>query len=104
MSALVEVVVVGAGPYGLSIAAHLRGMGIGHRIFGKPMETWRERMPNGMLLKSDGFASNLSAPVPGYTLRDYCKVHGIAYDDTRIPVRLDTFVGYGMWFQRNLVP
>ncbi len=104
MSAPVDVVIIGAGPYGLSIAAHLRGTGISHRIFGKPMETWRERMPRGMLLKSDGFASNLSAPVAGFTLRDYCEVKGIAYDDTKLPVRLETFIDYGMWFQRQLVP
>lgn len=104
MTLPIEVVIVGAGPYGLSISAHLRGMGIEHRIFGKPMETWRERMPKGMLLKSDGFASNLSAPVAGYTLRDYCEVKGIAYDDRKIPVRVETFVDYAMWFQRQLVP
>jgi hypothetical protein len=104
MSAPIDVVVIGAGPYGLSLAAHLRGKGISHRIFGKPMETWRERMPHGMLLKSDGFASNLSAPAAGYTLRDYCEVKGIAYDDTKIPVQLETFIDYGMWFQRQLVP
>jgi FAD-dependent urate hydroxylase len=59
MSQVVEVVIVGAGPYGLSIAAHLRALGIGFRIFGDPMHTWREQMPEGMMLKSEGFASNI---------------------------------------------
>ena len=40
-------VVVGAGPYGLSIAAHLRVKGLDHRIFGNPLETWRTAMPAG---------------------------------------------------------
>lgn len=104
MNSFIEVVIVGAGPYGLSIAAHLRSMGITHRIFGKPMETWRERMPRGMLLKSDGFASNLSAPEPGYSLRAFCEVKGIAYDDTKLPVRLETFIEYGLWFQQQMAP
>lgn len=104
MNSYIEVAIVGAGPYGLSIAAHLRSMGIAHRIFGKSMETWRERMPRGMLLKSDGFASNLSAPEPGYTLRVFCELKGIAYDDTKLPVRLETFIEYGLWFQEHLAP
>ena len=55
---VLEVAIIGAGPYGLSIAAHLRHLGVDFRVFGKPMETWRKHMPKGMLLKSDGFASN----------------------------------------------
>jgi cation diffusion facilitator CzcD-associated flavoprotein CzcO len=56
---MLPVIIVGAGPYVLSIAAHLRARGIQFRIFGKPMETWRRHMPTGMLLKSEGFASDL---------------------------------------------
>ena len=62
-----QLAIVGAGPYGLSIAAHLRERGVNFRIFGTPMRTWREQMPRGMLLKSDGFASNLSDPQPVLT-------------------------------------
>ncbi|MBV8671831.1 MAG: NAD(P)/FAD-dependent oxidoreductase [Acidobacteriaceae bacterium] len=99
-----KIVIVGAGPYGLSIAAHLRAAGVNFQIFGKPMYTWREQMPKGMLLKSDGFASDLSTPESVYTLRHYCAEKGIEYDDTRVPVRLDTFVSYGMAFQKRMVP
>ena len=98
------VAIVGAGPYGLSIAAHLRAAGIDFRIFGTPMQTWRERMPKGMLLKSDGFASNLSDPESLLTLGRYCAERGIPYDDTRIPIPLDTFTAYGLRFQKQFVP
>lgn len=104
MASPVDVCIVGAGPYGLSIAAHLRGKGIAHRIFGRPLQTWLQHMPQGMLLKSDGFASNLSAPEPGHSLRSFCSQRGIPYDDTHIPVRLETFVQYGLDFQKHLVP
>ena len=52
--------IVGAGPYGLSVAAHLGAAGLSFRQFGLPMKLWRENMPGGMFLKSQGFASNLS--------------------------------------------
>jgi thioredoxin reductase len=99
-----QAVVVGAGPYGLSIAAHLKAAGIRLRIFGNPMSTWREQMPRGMYLKSDGFASSLSDPESSFTLRHYCEEKGIAYDHTKIPVQLETFTAYGLEFQQRFVP
>ncbi|MBU6298098.1 MAG: NAD(P)-binding domain-containing protein [Alphaproteobacteria bacterium] len=99
-----DVAIIGAGPYGLSLAAHLRASGVNFRIFGKPMDTWRAHMPKGMYLKSEGFASNLSAPGKGSTLKAYCALRGIAYADRALPISLDTFVGYGDWFRARHAP
>jgi thioredoxin reductase len=98
-----SVAIIGAGPYGLSLAANLRSMGIPFRIFGSAMHSWRFQMPKGMHLKSDGFASNLDDPDSALTLSKYCSDKDIAYADQGIPVKLDTFVGYGMEFQRRFV-
>jgi hypothetical protein len=99
-----DVVILGAGPYGLSLAAHLRAAGVKHQIFGRPMEAWRWHMPKGMWLKSDGFASNLSDPAREYPLAQFCREKGIEYHDTRIPVGLDIFAEYGLAFQRRFAP
>jgi thioredoxin reductase len=98
------VAIVGAGPYGLSLAAYLNKCGIAFRIFGSPMHVWREQMPDGMHLKSDGFASNLYDPGMTFTLKNFCKERHIDYDDQRLPVRLDTFTEYAMEFQKRFVP
>jgi thioredoxin reductase len=98
------VAIVGAGPYGLSLAAHLKARGVAFRIFGTPMGTWREQMPAGMFLKSAGFASSLSDPGRGHRLGRFCADEGRAYADDAWPVPLDTFNAYGQWFQRRLVP
>jgi cation diffusion facilitator CzcD-associated flavoprotein CzcO len=45
MSTSRHVVIIGAGPYGLSIAAHMRERGIEFRIFGSPLRAWRSQMP-----------------------------------------------------------
>jgi thioredoxin reductase len=100
----VRIAVIGAGPYGLSIAAHLRANGVEHRIFGMPLQTWRCAMPKGMHLKSDGFASNLSAPSPESTLDHYCRTHELPYHPTDIPTPLETFIDYGLDFQKRFVP
>jgi cation diffusion facilitator CzcD-associated flavoprotein CzcO len=101
MSEMVDVVIVGAGPYGLSIAAYLKQKKVSFRIFGTPMKTWREHMPAGMMLKSDGFASNLYDPKSTFTLRHYCAENNLPYADIGLPV---PFVAYGMEFQKRLVP
>jgi len=99
-----QVAVVGAGPYGLSIAAHLRARGIEFRIFGSPMHSWRRRMPAGMFLKSDGFASNLHDPDGRFTLKRFCAENGLPYEALDFPVPLDTFTNYGLAFQQRFVP
>ncbi|MEU9333337.1 FAD-dependent oxidoreductase [Streptomyces sp. NPDC048290] len=99
------VAVIGAGPFGLSTAAHLRAYGLPVRVFGEPMVSWRARMPAGMLLKSTPAASSLDAPQPGHTLADYCAAAGLpplVTDEDIVPV--ETFVAYGDWFQKHLVP
>jgi hypothetical protein len=98
------VAIVGAGPYGLSVGAHIGASGIEFRIFGDPMSNWRFRMPRGMLLKSEPFASNLIEPRSGHTLERYCQEQGLPYQHLGLPVPVETFAGYGMWFQQELVP
>ncbi len=99
-----DVAVVGAGPYGLSVVAHLRARGLDVRAFGRPMETWRSRMPKGMFLKSEGFASNLYDPDSALTLAKFCEGHDIRYADIGVPVALETFTSYGLAFQRKFAP
>ena len=57
----IDTAVVGAGPFGLSVAAHASRRGSA-RMFGEPMRTWRTLMPPDMLLRSDWDHTNLSAP------------------------------------------
>lgn len=100
----IDVAVIGAGPHGLSVAAQLAHRGVDVRTFGPPMATWREHMPAAMLLKSDGFASNLTPGVPGWSLQEYCERVGAEYGDTEPRVPLARFCEYGVALQRELVP
>jgi thioredoxin reductase len=101
---MIEAAIIGAGPYGLSAAAHLRSRGVTLRIFGRPMDSWLAHMPKGMMLKSDGFASNIYDPDAKFTLRQFCAERGIEYADMGVPVRLATFGDYGLAFRDRMVP
>ncbi|MBT2397677.1 FAD-dependent oxidoreductase [Streptomyces sp. ISL-100] len=99
------VAVIGAGPYGLSTAAHLRARGIPVRVFGSPMVSWREHMRAGMLLKSTPVASNIDAPQPGHDLIDFCADTGERrYESDWDLVPVEIFARYGQWFADKLLP
>jgi cation diffusion facilitator CzcD-associated flavoprotein CzcO len=100
----VDIAIIGGGPYGLSLAAHLRNSKRSVRIFGSPMHSWSHHMPQGMHLKSEGFASNLYDPEAKLTLKTYCAEHAIPYADIGLPVAIETFIAYGRAFQRRYVP
>ncbi|MEO8100567.1 MAG: NAD(P)-binding domain-containing protein [Acidobacteriota bacterium] len=94
--------VIGAGPYGLAVASHLRAIGAEVRIFGKPMDFWDTQMPKGMMLRSPWLGSNIGDPNRALTLDRYESALGSKMDRGR--VHLDDFVRYGQWFQKQALP
>lgn len=96
-----DVVVVGAGPYGLVMAAHMLDRGLEVAVFGRPLQLWRERMPRGMLLRSYWWATSFSDPNRQYGLERYFRETGQQAID---PLLADTVIDYGLWFQKHMVP
>jgi cation diffusion facilitator CzcD-associated flavoprotein CzcO len=96
-----DVAIVGGGPYALSAAAHLRAIkGMEIQVFGEPMSFWRQ-MPTGMLLRSNWTATHIADPNRSLTLEEYQAATG---DQFSVPVPLDRFIQYGLWYQRHAVP
>ena len=93
-------VVIGAGPYGLSVAAYLKAQGILPLVFGKPMELWHN-MPTGLYLKSIWSASSLPDPAGRYTLDRYIAENHLARQE---PIPLPLFLNYAHWFQQHTLP
>lgn len=96
-----QVAIIGAGPYGLATAAHLRARNIETRIFGTPMEFWERHMPKGMYLRSAPSSSSLGDPTGRLTLERFRSLHDLP---SSRPVPIDDFNRYGHWFQQQAVP
>ena len=96
-----DVVVIGAGPYGLACTAHLRDVGADVHTLGEPMELWERQMPIGMFLRSSWEASSISDPAGELTLDDYEAEHEVRLDR---PIPLADYLQYARWYQRHAVP
>jgi len=95
-----KVVIVGAGPYGLSTAAYLQAAGIEPYLIGQPMVFWKDQMPKGMCLRSGIEASNIASPRDKWSLAAYEKVIRRKLTE---PLPIEDFVAYGEWFQKQVV-
>jgi cation diffusion facilitator CzcD-associated flavoprotein CzcO len=97
-----DVIILGAGPYGLTAANHLKQIkGLAVRIFGEPMSFWERNMPAGMYLRSNWTATQIADPEHALTLENYQMESG---NYLQLPVPLDRFVQYGRWYQSKAVP
>jgi thioredoxin reductase len=101
MASFCQVAVIGAGPYGLSAAAHLRAEQVDIRVFGEPMVFWRNSMPQGMLLRSPWPYCHISDPRGAFTLDRFAEKEGLK---PAAQVPRECFLRYGEWFQRQSVP
>jgi FAD-dependent urate hydroxylase len=96
------VAIIGAGPYGLAAAAHLRHAGVPVKIFGEVLEFWRNQMPEGMRLRSRKRSTHIADPERRLTIDDYTANTGRSV--TAPSLTLAEFVDYGTWFQERAVP
>jgi len=94
----VNLLIVGAGPYGLAMAACAADLSIDYEIVGDPMGFWHRHMPAGMLLRS---ASDWHLdPIGVDTLEEYIVGRDRKPREAE-PFSRDFYLGYAAWFQRR---
>jgi cation diffusion facilitator CzcD-associated flavoprotein CzcO len=97
-----DIAIVGAGPYGLMAAGHLRSADSPSIVgFGDPMSFWADQMPVGMLLRSPYVASSIGPSDGPLSLTAYEETIG---ERPLQPVPLSRFVSYGRWYQQRVLP
>jgi cation diffusion facilitator CzcD-associated flavoprotein CzcO len=96
-----SIVIIGAGPYGLAAAAHLQRVGLEPLVFGETMSFWERHMPAGMYLRSAWAASQIADAKGPLSLDAYAEATNTPIP---APVPLRSFISYGHWFQRQVLP
>ncbi len=96
MTSATPLLIVGAGPFGLTLAAQVQHLGLGYRIVGRPMEFWNPHMPRGMYLRS-ACDWHLD-PLGVHTIDAYLKTRGLTPAEVE-PLSLDLYRDYVEWFR-----
>jgi len=98
-----DLLIIGAGPFGLAVAAQAAHDHIEHVIVGKPMEFWLKNMPKGMFLRS-ACDWHLD-PQNVHTIEAYLQTQNKTPADVE-PLSLDFYLTYAEWFQqqKNIQP
>jgi len=98
-----KLLIIGAGPFGLAVAAQARALALEHMVVGSSMSFWRDHMPRGMWLRS-GADWHLD-PTGAATLDAFLSSAAIAAEDAS-PLRLGTYLDYAQWFlqQQSISP
>lgn len=90
-----DVLIIGAGPFGICLAAHIQKLGMDYLMVGKPMEFWKNNMPDGMYLRSN---SEWHLDVSGEdTIEHFLKTKNGTPKDFE-PLSLDLYLSYVQWF------
>jgi FAD-dependent urate hydroxylase len=90
--------IIGAGPFGLAVAADALYYGVPVSVVGRPMAFWRENMPKGMVLRS---ASDWHLdPQGAYTIEVFLADRGLRPSDVE-PLPIELYLDYAAWFQRQ---
>ena len=92
----VSLLVIGAGPYGVAVAARAVERGIDTLVIGHPMGFWKKQMPAGMFLRS-GPDWHLDASGV-HTFEAFIEDRGLSPSDID-PVPIAVFLDYAAWFQ-----
>lgn len=98
-----DIVIIGAGPYGLSVAARLMSRGLKPLVFGIPLKTWKD-MPEGLLLRSK--ITPAFNPFGDGSFGFFLKEKGVVVEVDPPPISRRLFLEYGEWFlsRHSIVP
>ncbi|WP_027091833.1 NAD(P)-binding domain-containing protein [Cohnella thermotolerans] len=95
---MVDLVIIGAGPYGISLAAHAKSAGLSYVLLGQPMHFWKNQMPQTMFIRTNPRYISLSDREDRWTIDRFSDETGTPLDS---PFPRPAFVDYAFWFARH---
>lgn len=93
-----DLIIIGAGPYGISLAAHAIANNLSFRILGYPMDFWKNQMPQSMFIRTPHDFCSFSDAKDELTIQRFAKETGV---ELVTPLPRPIFVDYAMWFAKE---
>src|SRR5438128_6709534 len=100
-----DVLIVGAGPYGISLSYELHRRGIPFEVVGHPFSLWRRHTLSSTHLRSDINASQVFARDDRFSLRTFLRANYSASEAARIMrgrIPVEAFRRYADWILADL--
>jgi len=93
-----NLLIIGAGPFGLSMSAYCIQNNIHYLVVGKTMDFWKSNMPEGMHLRS-GYDWHLD-PACIDTFEKFMELRDLDKKDFN-PIPLELYLDYAEWFKNQ---
>ncbi|HTG68516.1 MAG TPA: NAD(P)-binding domain-containing protein [Candidatus Udaeobacter sp.] len=95
---MVDLIIIGAGPYGISLAAHAAASKLSYVLLGKPMHFWKDQMPQNMFIRTNPRYISLSDKFDTLTIEHFSSETGV---ELQSPFPRPAFVEYAFWFAKQ---
>ncbi|GAB7055077.1 MULTISPECIES: NAD(P)-binding domain-containing protein [unclassified Paenibacillus] len=95
---MIDLIIIGAGPYGISLAAHAKASGLSYVLLGLPMQFWKDQMPQNMFIRTNPRYISFSDKENSLTIDRFCAETGTPLES---PFPRPAFVEYAFWFARH---
>ncbi len=93
-----DLLIIGAGPFGLAMARYAAVHGLDHIVVGRSMEFWKQHMPANMWLRS-GPDWHLD-PMGELTLPRFMRARGLSAEEMS-PLTIERYLEYADWFRHE---
>ncbi|MDP4172117.1 MAG: NAD(P)-binding domain-containing protein [Bacillota bacterium] len=95
---MLDLIIVGSGPFGISVASHAVSNNLHYKLFGYPMDFWRNQMPQEMFIRTPHEFVSFSDSKDELTVQQFSVETGI---ELVTPLPRPIFVQYANWFARK---
>jgi cation diffusion facilitator CzcD-associated flavoprotein CzcO len=92
---MLDVIIIGSGPFGISLGAHAVGNKLKYKLFGFPMDFWKNQMPQDMFIRTPHEFVDFSDCRDEYTIQRFSEE---TETELVTPLPRPIFVEYANWF------
>jgi FAD-dependent urate hydroxylase len=98
MLMMLDVIIIGSGPFGISLGAHAVANNLQYKLFGYPMDFWKNQMPQDMFIRTPHEFVSFSDPKDELTIQHYSEETST---ELVTPLPRPIFVDYANWFAKK---